>query len=380
MAADATTDPATHSVAHSATRSAAHPAAPSAAHSENKPATDPVARPAAYPAACRVSVAPMMQRTDRHCRYFHRLLAPAAGLYTEMVHAQAVIRARDDRFLKHHPAERPLALQLGGSEPELLAQATTLAVAAGFNEVNLNVGCPSSRVRAGRFGACLMHEPERVAECVTAMRAAAGNQPVTVKTRIGTNHQSSFEHLLAFAQAMHEAGAAALAVHARIAVLEGLSPKENRNVPPLRYEVVYRLKQELPGLRVVLNGGVSSASEISAHMQHVDGVMLGRAAYSNPWLLTTATGFASPPRTTATGFAPSPRTREQVVEAMVDYALREWRHGVSLGAITRHMAGLYAGQPGAGDWRRALARHASAPANQAAIILDYVPSGLKRAC
>ncbi len=326
------------------------------------------ASPATYPAACRVSVAPMMQRTDRHCRYFHRLLAPAAGLYTEMVHAQAVVRARDGRFLNHHPAERPLALQLGGSDPGLLAQASALAADAGFNEINLNAGCPSSRVRAGRFGACLMHEPGLVAECVTAMRAAAGNRPVTVKTRIGTNHKPRFEQLLTFAQAVRNAGAQALAVHARIAVLEGLSPRENRNVPPLRYEAVYRLKRELPELRVVLNGGVSSAAEIAAHIRHVDGVMLGRAAYSNPWLLAACADSAA-----------APRRREQVVKAMVDYARREGRSGVPLGAITRHMAGLYAGQPGAGKWRRALARHASVPANQAAIMLDCIPSSLRRA-
>ena len=323
---------------------------------------------ASYPAACRVSIAPMMQRTDRHCRYFHRLLAPEVGLYTEMVHAQAVMHATDDRFLKHHPSERPLALQLGGSEPEALAQAAARAAATGFNEINLNVGCPSSRVRAGRFGACLMHEPERVAECVVAMREAAAGRPVTVKTRIGTNHRPEFAHLLAFAQAVQRAGVAALVVHARIAVLEGLSPKENRSVPPLCYDVVYRLKRALPDLPVVLNGGVSSPDEIAAHLSKVDGVMLGRAAYASPWRIADLPGAGA-----------SGRTRGQVLEAMVDYARHPDQTGVSLGAITRHMAGLYAGQPGAGAWRRALARHAAIPANQAGVLLDYVQHRLQQA-
>ena len=321
-----------------------------------------------FPAACRVSVAPMMQRTDRHCRYFHRLLAPEAGLYTEMVHAQAVIHSTDGRFLSHHSAERPLALQLGGSEPEALAAAAELAAEAGFDEINLNVGCPSSRVKAGRFGACLMHEPERVADCVLAMRRRAAGLPVTVKTRIGTNHRQEFSHLLAFARAMKEAGVAALIVHARIAVLEGLSPKENRNVPPLRYQFVYRLKQAMPDLPIVINGGICANSEIASHLQCVDGVMLGRAAYSNPWLLT---GLPGAPR--------RPRTRARVVEAMVEYARREEQSGVRLGAITRHMAGLYSGRPGAGDWRRALARHAPAPASEARVLLDCVPDRLRYA-
>ena len=321
-----------------------------------------------YPAACRVSVAPMMQRTDRHCRYFHRLLAPEVGLYTEMVHAQAVIHATDDRFLKHHPSERPLALQLGGSEPAALGKAAGLAAEAGFDEINLNVGCPSSRVRAGRFGACLMHEPERVAECVVAMREAAPARPVTVKTRIGTNHRPEFAHLQEFARAMRQAGVAALAVHARIAVLEGLSPKQNRKVPPLRYDTVYQLKRAFPDLRVVLNGGVSSRDEIMGHLTRVDGVMLGRAAYTNPWLIAELPGAGA-----------NGRTREQVLEAMVDYACQPDQVGLSLGAITRHMAGLYAGQPGSGAWRRSLARHAAVPVNQAGVLLDYVQQRLRQA-
>ena len=321
-----------------------------------------------FPAACRVSVAPMMQRTDRHCRYFHRLLAPDVGLYTEMVHAQAVIHSTDGRFLAHHPAERPLALQLGGSEPEVLAAAAWLAAEAGFDEINLNVGCPSSRVRAGRFGACLMHEPERVADCVRAMRKRAAGRPVTVKTRIGTNHRQKFSYLLAFARAMREAGVAALIVHARIAVLEGLSPKENRNVPPLRYESVHRLKKAMPDLPIVINGGVSANSEIASHLERVDGVMLGRAAYSDPWLLTALPGASQ-----------APRTRARVVAAMVEYARRKEHSGVRLGAITRHMAGLYSGKPGAGAWRRDLARHARAPAGEARVLLDCVPDRLRYA-
>ena len=321
-----------------------------------------------YPAACRVSVAPMMQRTDRHCRYFHRLLAPEVGLYTEMVHAQAVIHSTDGRFLKHHPSEHPLALQLGGSEPEVLGDAAALAVQAGFDEINLNVGCPSSRVRAGRFGACLMHEPDRVANCVTAMRQNAGGRPVTVKTRIGTNHRPEFSHLVAFARAVQEAGAAALVVHARIAVLEGLSPRENRNVPPLRYESVYRLKDALGDLPIVINGGVSGKTEIAAHLKRVNGVMLGRAAYSTPWLLTELPGPIN-----------KKPSRTRLIEAMVEYARHSDQAGVSIGAITRHMAGLYAGEPGSGSWRRALARHASLPASEAGMLMGCVPDRLRYA-
>ena len=324
--------------------------------------------PGSFPAACRVSVAPMMQRTDRHCRYFHRLLAPGAGLYTEMVHAQAVIHSTDGRFLQHHPAERPLALQLGGSDPEVLAQAAERAADAGFEEINLNVGCPSSRVKAGRFGACLMHEPERVADCVVAMREAAAGRAVTVKTRIGTNQRPQFPHLLEFARAMRQSGVAALVVHARIAVLEGLSPKENRNVPPLRYDAVYRLKEALPDLHIVINGGVSTAAEIAAHLKRVDGVMLGRAAYANPWLLTHL------PRVGRT--LPS---REQVLQAMVDYARHPDQAGVTLGAITRHMAGLYSGEPGAGAWRRALGSLAASPASEAGVLLECAPNRLRYA-
>lgn len=310
----------------------------------------------------------MMQRTDRHCRYFHRLLTPDIGLYTEMVHAQAVIHSTDGRFLRYHPAERPLALQLGGSQPEVLAEAARLATGAGFDEINLNVGCPSPRVKAGRFGACLMHEPERVADCVRAMRKQTAGLPVTVKTRIGTDHRPKFSQLLAFAQAMQDAGVAALIVHARIAVLEGLSPKENRNVPPLRYEYVYRLKQAMPDLPIVINGGVSGNSEIASHLRRVDGVMLGRAAYADPWLLTALPGAARPRR-----------TRAQVVEAMVDYARRPGQREVTLGAITRHMAGLYSGRPGSGAWRRTLARHVRAPASEARVLLDCVPDRLRHA-
>ena len=310
----------------------------------------------------------MMQRTDRHCRYFHRLLAPEAGLYTEMVHAQAVIHSTDGRFLRYHPAERPLALQLGGSQPEVLAEAAGLAAGAGFDEINLNVGCPSARVKAGRFGACLMHEPERVADCVRVMRKETASRPVTVKTRIGTNHRPKFSQLLTLAQAMQDAGVAGLIVHARIAVLEGLSPRENRSLPPLRYDTVYRLKDAMPGLPIVINGGVCGNSEIASHLRRVDGVMLGRAAYSDPWILTALPG-ATPQR----------RTRAQVVEAMVEYARHRNQRGVTLGAITRHMAGLYSGRRGSGAWRRALARYAPAPASEARVLLDCVPDRLRYA-
>ena len=233
------------------------------------------------PADLRLCVAPMMDWTDRHCRYFHRILSPHARLYTEMVTSAALVRGGQLRLLEHSQQEHPVALQLGGSEPEELAQAARLGARAGYDEINLNVGCPSDRVQSGRFGACLMREPGLVGECVRAMREAV-DVPVTVKCRIGVDDQDDYADLQHFTGAMLEAGLGVLVVHARKAWLKGLSPKENREVPPLDYARVYRLKREFPQLVVVINGGITTVEAVRAHLAHVDGVMLGRAAYHDP--------------------------------------------------------------------------------------------------
>jgi tRNA-dihydrouridine synthase A len=294
----------------------------------------------------RLSVAPMMDWTDRHCRYFHRLLAPRALLYTEMVHHGAVLFGDAERHLAFDPAEHPLALQLGGSEPVALARAARIGAEFGYDEVNLNCGCPSDRVRRGSFGACLMAEPGRVADSVAAMRAAV-DVPVTVKCRIGIDDSEEFAFLARFVETVGAAGCRTFVVHARKAWLKGLSPKENREVPPLRHEVVHRLKREFPALEIVLNGGIRAREAARAHLQWVDGVMVGREAYENPWSLRAFQGAlldAEPP----------PRTRAEIVEAMVAYAERQARRGVPPRAIARHMLGLFNGLPGARAWRRRL--------------------------
>ena len=297
----------------------------------------------------RFSVAPMMDWTDRHCRYFHRLLAPRALLYTEMVHCGAVLRGGDvGRRLGFDPRERPLALQLGGSEPVELARAARVAADLGYDEVNLNCGCPSERVRRGRFGACLMAEPELVADCVAAMRAAVA-VPVTVKCRIGVDDSEEFEFLARFVGRVAEAGCAAFAVHARKAWLNGLSPKENREIPPLRHGVVRRLKRAFPDLDVVVNGGVRTPEQARALADGLDGVMVGREAYANPYALPAFEAALLGPA------EPAP-PRLAVVEAMADYAARaRVERGVPLRAVARHMLGLFNGLPGARAWRRRLA-------------------------
>ncbi len=300
----------------------------------------------------RLCVAPMMDWTDRHCRYFHRLLAPSAVLYTEMVTTGAVLHGDRERLLGFSAAEHPLALQLGGSDPAELAEATEIAVARGYDEVNLNVGCPSDRVQRGRFGACLMLEPGLVSECVAAMRRGV-TVPITVKCRLGVDECDSYEYFSAFVRAVADAGVRVFAVHARKAWLSGLSPKENREIPELRYDWVYRLKDENPELTVLLNGGVSSADEMSRHLQHVDGVMLGRAAYHDPWVLTSCQRRLDP--------AWAPPSRSGVVAAIADYAERESQHGVPVKAISRHVLGLFHGQPGARLWRRHIAENAHRP-------------------
>ncbi len=294
-------------------------------------------------------MAPMMDWTDRHCRYFHRLLAPRALLYTEMVHAGAILHGDAERFLAFDPAEHPVALQLGGSEPVDLARAAAIGAARGYDEINLNCGCPSERVQRGRFGACLMLEPDHVASCVAAMIAAVpATVPVTVKCRIGVDDSDELPFLLRFVSASAAAGCRSFVVHARKAWLKGLSPKQNREVPPLRYGVVHALKREFPELEIVLNGGLRSPAGAHEQLRLVDSVMIGREAYENPWSLRAFHDelYGTP------GDAP---TRTDIVAVMADYAERQGRGGVPVRTVARHMLGLFNGLPGARAWRRRLA-------------------------
>ena len=288
----------------------------------------------------------MMDWTDRHCRAFHRVLTRNALLYTEMVTADAVIHGERERLIGYGESEHPVALQLGGSEPDKLAQAAKIGADFGYDEINLNCGCPSDRVQSGAFGACLMAEPQLVAKGVAAMKRAV-DVPVTVKCRIGIDDQDSEAALSAFAKAVIEAGADVLIVHARKAWLQGLSPRENRDIPPLDYDRVYRLKQAMAHVPMVINGGIQTLDEAEAHLGHVDGVMLGRAAYQNPWLLADvdARVFGAPS---------SVANRAEAVDAMRPYIEAELAKGQKLNRIVRHMIGLYQGVPGARAWRRIL--------------------------
>ncbi|KGO98893.1 tRNA dihydrouridine(20/20a) synthase DusA [Novilysobacter defluvii] len=304
-----------------------------------------------YAASVRLSVAPMMDWTDTHCRVFHRILAPHARLYTEMVHANAVIRGDRARLLAMDPSEHPVALQLGGSEPDLLAQAARIAADAGFDEVNLNCGCPSDRVQAGRFGACLMREPALVAECVAAMQEACP-VPVTVKCRLGVDDDNEYERFLGFIDTVAAAGCRSFVVHARNAWLQGLSPKENRDIPPLRRDWAWRLKRERPELEVVVNGGIADAEVAAEQLGHLDGVMLGRAAYHTPWLLHELD---------RAWFGGEPRTREGVLREMRPYIESQLERGVYLKHITRHLLGLFAGQRGGRAFRQVLSEGAHRP-------------------
>lgn len=301
--------------------------------------------------AWRVSVAPMMDWTDRHCRYFHRLLSANARLYTEMVTSAALVRGGQLRLLEHSQQEHPVALQLGGSDPAELAQAARLGSAGGYDEINLNVGCPSDRVQSGRFGACLMREPLLVGDCVKAMRDAV-SVPVTVKCRIGVDQQDEYADLQRFTETMLQAGVGVLVVHARKAWLQGLSPKENRDIPPLDYERVYRLKRDFPELAVVINGGITTVAQVQAHLAQVDGVMLGRAAYHDPYLLAQLAA--------ALDASPLP-SRAQMLQRMRPYVEAELARGGALKHITRHVLGLYQGQPGARAFRRVLSEGAHLP-------------------
>ncbi len=294
------------------------------------------------------AVAPMMDWTDRHCRFLHRLLSARARLYTEMVTADAILHGDRERLIGFSPQEHPVALQLGGSEPLKLAQAARVAEGFGYDEINLNIGCPSDRVQSGCFGAALMREPELVGDCAAAMRAAVA-VPVTVKCRIGVDDQEPGEALFALVDRCARAGVSTFAVHARKAWLKGLSPKENREVPPLDYGIVYALKSARPQLNIIVNGGIETLEQAETHLAHVDGVMMGRAAYQMPTMLAEvdARFFGEPARDVAAA-----------VEAYVEYVVVRLKEGVPLNAMTKHMLGLFHGQPGARAFRRHLSEHA----------------------
>lgn len=301
----------------------------------------------------RVCVAPMMDYTDRHFRYFLRLMTRHTRLYTEMLHTGAVLKGDRRRFLAFHPAEHPLALQLGGSEPKALAECARIAADFGYDEVNLNAGCPSDRVQSGRFGACLMAEPALVADCVAAMIASC-RLPVSVKTRIGIDDLDSYEHLAEFVSTVASAGCSLFIIHARKAWLKGLSPKENREIPPLRYDVAERLKRDFTGLTVIVNGGVQTLTAMAGHLVAFDGVMVGREAVSNPYL------FADVDRRFFDPGAAVP-SRAEILKSWLPYLAVQLQEGVPLARMTRHALGLFQGCPGARQWRRDLSGLANRP-------------------
>ena len=301
-------------------------------------------------AANRLSVAPMLDWTDRHCRYFHRLLSQQTLLYTEMITTGAILHGKGD-FLEYNEQEHPLALQLGGSNPVDLAACAKLAGERGYDEINLNVGCPSDRVQNGRFGACLMGEPELVAECVSAMKQVT-DIPITVKTRIGIDDQDSYEFLTQFVSTVSEKGGCEqFTIHARKAWLSGLSPKENREIPPLDYDRAYQIKKDFSDLVIAVNGGVTTLEQTKEHLQHLDGVMIGREAYHSPFILAEVDQQIF-------GLDTPIKKRSQVVEEMYPYIERELSKGASLGHISRHMLGLFQSMPGARQWRRYISENA----------------------
>ncbi|MGF1762446.1 tRNA dihydrouridine(20/20a) synthase DusA [Aliivibrio kagoshimensis] len=319
----------------------------------------------------RFSVAPMLDWTDRHCRYFLRLLSENTLLYTEMVTTGAIIHGRGD-FLKYSESEHPVALQLGGSNPTDLAHCAKLAFERGYDEINLNVGCPSDRVQNGRFGACLMAEPQLVAECVSAMREVV-DIPVTVKTRIGIDDQDSYQFLTDFVGTVHEKGGCdQFTIHARKAWLNGLSPKENREIPPLDYPRAYQLKTDFPQLVIAVNGGIKTLEESKEHLQHLDGVMIGREAYQNPFLLAEVDQqlFNSDKAVVK---------RSDVVRAMYPYIEQQLTEGARLGHMTRHMIGLFQSMPGGRQWRRYISENAHKPGAGIEVVeaaLEKIPSEL----
>ncbi|KAB0460889.1 tRNA dihydrouridine(20/20a) synthase DusA [Vibrio kanaloae] len=300
--------------------------------------------------SCKLSVAPMLDWTDRHCRYFHRLLSQQTLLYTEMVTTGAILHGKGD-FLEYNEQEHPLALQLGGSNPVDLAACAKLAGDRGYDEVNLNVGCPSDRVQNGRFGACLMAEPELVADCVSAMKEVT-DIPITVKTRIGIDDQDSYEFLAKFVSTVSEKGGCEqFTIHARKAWLSGLSPKENREIPPLDYDRAYQIKKDFSDLVIAVNGGITTLEQTKEHLQHLDGVMIGREAYHSPFILAEVDQQIF-------GLDTPIKKRSQVVEEMYPYIERELSYGASLGHISRHMLGLFQSMPGARQWRRYISENA----------------------
>jgi tRNA-dihydrouridine synthase A len=313
------------------------------------------------------SIAPMMECTDRHYRYFSRLIAPSILLYTEMVTTGALIHGDYQRFLAFDPIEHPIALQLGGSEPEKLAHCAKMGADFGYDEINLNVGCPSDRVKSGRFGACLMLDPLLVAECVAAMSSAV-SIPVTVKCRIGVDHQDSYEALVHFIDTVAKAGCKAFIIHARKAWLNGLSPKQNREVPPLQYDIVRKIKQDFPDLSIILNGGIKTLAQIDEQLHHVDGMMIGREAYSNPYFLSEIHDTYYPD-------VKKSLSRQEIVSHFIPYVEQQLKNNIKLASITRHILGLYQGQPGARKWRRYISEHAHKPKAEVIIIkeaLQYV--------
>jgi tRNA-dihydrouridine synthase A len=314
------------------------------------------------PRTHRFSIAPMMEWTDRHCRFFHRVLTRRALLYTEMITTGAVLRGDRTRLLGFDPAEHPVAVQLGGSDPRALAECARICADLGYGEINLNVGCPSDRVQEGRFGACLMAEPQLVGDCVAAMKAAVA-VPVTVKCRIGIDAQDPEESLDTLTRIVTAAGVDALIVHARKAWLDGLSPRENRDIPPLDYDRVYRLKRAWPDLHISINGGIESVEQAAAHLAHLDGVMMGRAAYQEPWRLLGVDP--------AIYGAPAPfASPKAALEAFFPYVERELARGTRLSAMTRHILGLFQGVPGARAFRRHIATQAVKPGAGIAVLRE----------
>jgi tRNA-dihydrouridine synthase A len=316
----------------------------------------------------RFCVAPMMEWSDRHCRLLHRFLTAQSLLYTEMVTTPAIVHGDCERLLGFDAREHPVALQLGGAEPQPLAESAKIGEGFGYDEINLNVGCPSDRVKSGRFGACLMQEPALVADCVAAMRAAV-SIPVTVKCRIGVDEQDPEVALRALIAACKAAGVATFIVHARKALLKGLSPKENRDAPPLDYELVVAVKRENPDLVIVLNGGITSLDQAEAHLQHVDGVMLGRAAYQSPAMLAEVD---------VRFFGGEPRSVEDAVGAYVEYIAGKLAEGVPLNAMTRHMLGIFHGRSGARQFRRYLSENATRPGAGIDVLRDALSFVMKR--
>jgi tRNA-dihydrouridine synthase A len=308
----------------------------------------------------------MLDWTDKHCRYFHRLISQHAFLYSEMVTTGALIHGDHRRFLQFNAAEKPVAFQLGGSNPRELAICARMVEDHGYDEVNLNVGCPSDRVQNGRFGACLMAEPELVAECVAAMGQAV-SIPITVKSRIGIDERDSYEELVHFVSTVAEAGCRIFIVHARKAWLSGLSPKQNRDVPPLRYDIVFQLKKDFPGLEIILNGGITTLEQAEDILKNVDGVMVGREAYHNPYLLADVDRRFF-------GESTAPLSREAVLRSFIPYIREQLEDGVRLSSISRHILGLFHGEYGARGWRRHISENVCKPGADIHVILDALPT------